>query len=56
MPLVKPIFSQGRSSRAVIIPASWLDYEEEKRGEKITHVYMDVVRDAIIIRPGRPVK
>jgi len=41
MPLKRKLIKVG-NSRAVIIPAGWLQYYQDKTGKIITEVYMEV--------------
>lgn len=58
MPLVRTLIKIGRSSRAVVLPKSWLEYYEEKAGCKIEEVTIEVdgeLRIKPIIQPlARP--
>jgi hypothetical protein len=41
---VRKIIPVGKTSRAVIIPKSWLEYYEEKEGKPISTVAIEVNR------------
>lgn len=41
MPLIRKIIDIGKTSRAGIIPKSWLTWEEDRLGRKITHVCIE---------------
>ena len=42
MPLVRKIIDAGKTSKAVIIPKSWLEFYEKQNGCKITEVAIEV--------------
>lgn len=42
MPIIRKIIDVGKTSRAVIIPKSWLQYYEEQQGEPIEAVAIEV--------------
>lgn len=42
MPLIRKIINAGRTSRAVILPKSWLKFLERKYGQEITEVTIEV--------------
>ncbi len=42
MPIVRKIIEAGKTSRAVIIPKSWLEFYEKKSGQPIEEVTMEV--------------
>jgi antitoxin component of MazEF toxin-antitoxin module len=44
MPIVRKIIQAGKTSRAVIIPKSWLEYYEAQEGNPIETVTMEVNR------------
>lgn len=44
MPIVRKIIEVGKTSRAVIIPKSWLEFYEEQEGKTIETVTMEVNR------------
>ena len=44
MPLIRKIITAGKTSRAVIIPKSWLEFYERKQGEPVEFVAMEVNR------------
>ena len=50
MPLVRKVISIGKTSRAVIIPKSWLRDIEDKSGETIKKLALEV-DGCITIRP-----
>lgn len=41
MPLKRRLINVG-DSRAVVIPADWLKYHEEKTGIKIENIYLEI--------------
>lgn len=44
MPIIRKIIDVGKTSRAVIIPKSWLEYFEEEQGQSIEEVTIEVNR------------
>jgi hypothetical protein len=44
MPLIRKIIDAGKTSRAVIIPKSWLEFYEKEEGKPIEFVAMEVNR------------
>lgn len=42
MPLVRKVIDVGKTSKAVIIPKSWLEYHERKQGRVIDQVGIEV--------------
>ena len=42
MPLIRKIINAGRTSRAVILPKSWLKFLEEQYGVPIDRVTIEV--------------
>lgn len=42
MPLIRKIIDVGKTSRAVILPKSWLAYYEKRNGEAIDTVAVEV--------------
>lgn len=44
MPIVRKIIDVGKTSKAVIIPKSWLQFYEKESGEEITEVAIEVNR------------
>jgi hypothetical protein len=44
MPIVRKIIQVGKTSKAVIIPKSWLEYYEEQQGKPIETVAIEVNR------------
>jgi hypothetical protein len=42
LPLIRKIINAGRTSRAVILPKSWLKFLERKYGQEITEVAIEV--------------
>lgn len=50
MPLIKKIFSVGPTSKAIVIPKSWLTYYEQQTGQKITELAMEVDR-VLVVQP-----
>jgi hypothetical protein len=55
MPLIRKIIDAGKTSRAVIIPSSWLRFYEEQEGKPIEFVAMEVNR-ILKIEPILPKK
>ena len=49
MPLLQRIIKIG-NSRAMVLPASWLEFYERKTGAPITQIEIEV-NDAMIVRP-----
>jgi len=45
MPLVRKVIPIGKTSRAVILPKSWLVYFENELGCKIEYVAIEVNRE-----------
>lgn len=44
MPIIRKIIDAGKTSKAVIIPKSWLQYFERQTGKPIEHVAIEVNR------------
>lgn len=44
MPIVRKVIDVGKTSRAVIIPKSWLEYYEKEQGKPIEAVAIEVNR------------
>jgi hypothetical protein len=44
MPIIRKVIDVGKTSKAVILPKSWLEYYEKQTGEKIDKVTMEVNR------------
>jgi hypothetical protein len=44
LPIVRKIISVGKTSKAVIIPKSWLTYLESEAGKPIENVAVEVNR------------
>jgi len=56
MPLVRRIIGVG-DSRAVTLPSDWLKFAEDKAGQAINEVLMEVngaIRIELFIRPKNP--
>jgi len=45
MPIIRKIIKAGKTSRAVIIPKSWLDHAEREAGCRINYVAIEVNRE-----------
>jgi antitoxin component of MazEF toxin-antitoxin module len=54
MPIVRKVMDM-RTSRAVCLPKSWLEYAENESGSKVTHVAIEVDR-VLTISPIFPDK
>jgi hypothetical protein len=50
MPLIKKIVTIGKTSRGIIIPKSWLKFQERSNGQEIHKVGMEV-NEKIVIWP-----
>ncbi len=50
MPLIRRIVQYGKTSRGIILPASWLAFHEKKNGKKILKVGMEI-NGKIVIWP-----
>ena len=52
-PMLRKVIKIGSDSRGVILPSSWIKYEEEKAGVRMTHVAMEVLENPtrIVIEP-----
>lgn len=50
VPIIRKIIEVGKTSRAIIIPKSWLEYYEKVEGRKIEEVAIEVDR-VLIIHP-----
>jgi len=44
IPIIRKIIEVGKTSRAVILPKSWLEFYEKERGERIEAVTIEVNR------------
>lgn len=53
MPIVRKIIAVGKTSKAVILPKSWLEYYEKERGKAIEQVAIEVT-DVLTIAPFLP--
>jgi len=42
MPIVRKIIDVGKTSKAVIIPKSWLEFYEKQKGQPIESVAIEV--------------
>ena len=42
MPIIKKLIPAGKTSKAVILPKGWLEYFEQKAGQPITVVALEV--------------
>jgi len=42
MPITRKVIEIGKTSRAVILPKSWLQYYEKERGKRIETVAIEV--------------
>lgn len=52
MPLIRKIIDVGKTSRAVIIPKSWLKYYERELGHEIIEVYIETDGMTLKISPA----
>lgn len=50
MPLIRRLVSCGKTSKAVILPKSWLQYHEKRNGKKISKIGMEI-NGKIVIWP-----
>ena len=50
MPLIRKIIDVGKTSRGVILPKSWLKFQEKKNGQEICKIGMEI-NGKIIIWP-----
>lgn len=50
MPIIRKVIDVGKTSRAVILPKSWLEFFERKAGKEIEHVAMEV-NEVLTIMP-----
>lgn len=55
MPIIRRIIEVGKTSRAVILPKSWLEYYEQTEGQTIETVAVEVNRH-LVITPILPKK
>ena len=55
MPIIRKIINIGKTSKAVIIPKSWLEYYEENEGQSIETVAIEV-NSVLTIQPILPKK
>jgi len=44
MPIIRKIIEVGKTSKAIIIPKSWLEYYERQQGQTIDTVAIEVNR------------
>lgn len=44
MPIVRKIIKVGKTSKAIIVPKSWLKFYEKEAGEEIERVTIEVNR------------
>lgn len=42
MPIIRKIIEVGKTSRGIILPKSWLEYFEERQGQAIEAVAIEV--------------
>lgn len=55
MPIIRKVIPIGKTSRAVIVPKSWLETYEKETGQQIREVAMEV-NQVLKIRPVLPRK
>jgi hypothetical protein len=55
LPIIRKIIEAGKTSRAVIIPKSWLEFFEKECGQPIENVAIEVNR-VLKITPVLPSK
>ena len=55
MPIIRQLIAAGKTSRAVIIPKSWLEFYEKENGCKITQVAIEV-NNVLKVSPILPKK
>lgn len=48
MPMIRKLIGVGKTSRAVILPKSWLQFIEHKEGQSINHVTIEVNKVLVI--------
>ena len=48
MPIIKSLFKSG-NSRAIILPAKWLEYWEKQKEQEITEVGIEVNNKLVVI-------
>lgn len=53
MPIIRKIIDVGKTSKAVILPKSWLDYYEKEKGKSIEEVTIEV-NEILKIAPFLP--
>ena len=49
MPLVRKVIDVGKTSKAVILPKSWLEFYEKELGKKIVKVAIEVNKQLTIL-------
>lgn len=49
MPIVRKIIDAGKTSKAVILPKSWLEYYQKELGKEITKVAIEVNKQLTIV-------
>lgn len=49
MPIVRKIIDVGKTSKAVILPKSWLEFYEKELGKEITKVAIEVNKELTIL-------
>ena len=49
MPIIRKVISVGKTSRAVILPKTWIEFFEKETGQKVSHVAMEVDKILTII-------
>jgi len=42
MPIIRKVIGVGKTSRAVILPKTWIEFFEKETGQKVNHVAMEV--------------
>ena len=52
MPIIRKVIDVGKTSRAVILPKSWLEFFERETGKEINYVAMEVDKTLTIVPYG----
>lgn len=52
MPISRSVYRRKDGTRVITLPKSWVEILEEKYGEKLEEVHMDISNEKIIITPN----
>ncbi len=52
MPISRSVYKRKDGTRVITLPKSWVEILEDKYGEKLEEVHMDISNEKIIITPN----